>query len=728
MFERLRSGASVLSLIAALAVTPTTFAQSRDTTEKTEAKPQIEEESRQNTVFVTGSVGSFSAAKSDTPIMETARSVSVETADLFIDKGALNLSQTVTYLAGVTGETYGFATRGDAVSSRGLSIPRYRDSIQELFGSYNTTRVDPYTIEQVEVLKGPASVLYGQGSPGGLLNVVSKRPQDTFGGEVKAELGNFDRYQIAGDIYGPVDGSDGKLQYRMVGLYRDTGSQVDYVDEKTTLFMPSMTYAPTAGTQITLIGLYQDTDSDTGAQFVPIEGTLIPHNVTGEYIDQDVYVGEPDFNRYNTDSTQITLLGEHRVNDTLKLEATALWRSGEADYHQAWPTFTGAGNSRYLNQYLGLTSAQSGLTDTTVARTFYQGDNTFDQGAIDVRAKLDFTTGPLDHNVLAGLQYQNVETDSNSSYYTGGGVLQGDFRYVLDLANPVYGNYPDQSVFDAIYNDAPTQTTEDLGLYVSDQISYENWRFTLGLRSDQVDSDTGASSQSDDAVSASIGALYQFDNGLSPYASYSESFEPVIGLDQITGEQLKPQEARQYEVGLKYEPQAFPGLITFAWYDIEISNLSNPNGLPGASSQQEGVAKLKGFELEGRLQLDEFYIQAAASTMDAEDPNGFALSGQPDNNASVWVTWRPDEILPGFRAGAGVRYVGESVSETATVRYDTPDYTLGDLMIGYAWDRWDLQLNARNITDEKYLTSCLTRGDCFPGVRRTVVASLGYKF
>ena len=686
------------------------------------ADDATEEESRQETVVVTGSVGSFGATKSDTPITETARSVTVEPAELFIDKGALNLSQTVTYVAGVTGETYGFATRGDAVSSRGLSIPRYRDSIQELFGSYNTTRVDPWTVEQVEVLKGPASVLYGRGSPGGLLNVVSKRPQDTFGGSLVGEIGNFDRYQAAGDVTGPVEGTDGKVLYRLVGLYRDTGSQVDYVDEQTSVFMPSITFAPSEDTQLTVIGLYQDTNSDTGAQFIPIEGTLTPHNVTGEYIDPDLYVGEPGFNRYNTNSTQITVLGEHRVNEFLKLEATALWRSGEADYHQAWPTFTGG--SRYLNQYFDVPL----FTETTVARTFYQGDNTFDQAALDVRAKFDFTTGPLEHGVLAGIQYQDVETDSNSAYYFGGGVLAGDFSYVFDLANPVYGNYPDQSVFDAIYNDAPTQTVEDLGLYISDQIAYENWRFTLGLRADNVENDTGSVSQDDDAISTSFGVLYQFDNGISPYASYSESFEPVIGTNQLTGEALEPEEARQYEVGVKYEPQSFPGLITFAYYDIEISNLPNPNSLPGNSAQQQGISTLRGFEAEARIQLDDVYIQAAASTIDAEDPNGYQLSAQPDANASLWATWRPDGNWSGFKLGGGVRYVGDSVSETASVRYDTPSYTLGDLMIGYEWDRWDFQINARNITDEEYLTSCLTRGDCFPGLRRTVVARLSYEF
>lgn len=720
---------TVSRLIATLMISAsaTTIAAAQDSG----ASPETA--SRQETVVVTG-ITSFGATKSDTPIVETARSLSVETAEMFIDKGALSLSQVLTYVSGVTAEPYGFSTRGDFPQSRGLELPRYRDSIQELFGSYNSTRADTYTIEQVEVLKGPASVLYGQGSPGGIVNYVSKTPRETFGGELQAEIGNFDRYQVAGDVTGPVAGTDGKLLFRMVGLYRDTGTQVDQVDETTTVLMPSLSWLPTPDTRFTLVGLVQDTESDAAAQFIPVEGTLFPLN-DGSNLHYEVYAGEPGFNRYDTESQQLTLLGEHRINDNLTIEGTALWRSGEADYHQAWPTFTGVGQSRYLNDILAANPAlqaaadAQGLTftDTTVPRTFYQGDNTFDQLAGDIRLRGSFTTGVLEHDILAGIQYQDVETDSDTARIYGGGALAGDFRYVLDLKNPVYGNYPDQSVFDALLNDTPAEKVQDTGIYVSDQISVGKWRFTAGVRADRVENDNGASTQDDDAVSTSVGALYRFDNGFAPYVSYSESFETVVGTDN-QGNQFDPQEARQYEVGFKYEPRGIPGLITAAYYDIEISNLPNPNGLPGNASQQQGISTLKGFEVEGRLQLDEIFVQAAASTMDAEDPNGFKLAAIPETQASFWTTWRPDGPLEGFKAGAGIRYVGETVSENGTVRYVTPDYTLGDLMVGYEWDQWDLAVNARNVTDEEYLTGCLTRGDCFPGLRRTVVANLRYKF
>ncbi len=672
-------------------------------------------------VEIVGQRSPFGATKTNTPIVDLARTISIETADDFVQKGALNLAQTATYMAGVNGENYGFATRGDWVSSRGLSIPRYRDSIQELFGSYNSTRAEVYTMEQVELLKGPASVLYGQGSPGGIMNYVSKTPKLNGDSEVVLSYGTFDRTQVNVDLNGALT-DDGQWLGRVVGVYRDSDTQVNYVEDNTKVFMPSVSFMPSDSTTLTLIGLFQDTESDTGSQFVPVEGTLLPLP-DGSYLpDFDVYAGEPGFNKFDTESNQVTLLGEHLINDTTSIAFTALWREGEADYHQAWTTFTGG--TRYLNAYLGVPIAP---TDTFVPRSFYQADNTFNQHAFDVRAVKYFTTGKLEHEVLAGVQYQNVDTDANSAYNFGGGVLLGDFSYILDLANPVYTGAPDQSVFDAIYYDAPEQTVKDTGLYLSDQISLGNWRFTLGLRHDRVDNDSGTSVQEDSQTSYSAGALYRLDNGFSMYASYAESFETVVGLT-TSGEQLKPEEGRQYETGIKYEMSSVPGFVTLAYYDIEVSNLPNPNSLPAEASQQQGIATITGLELEGRVDLGNVSAQFAASLMDAEDPNGFALSAQPDSDASLWLTWTP-ETLDGFRVGAGVRYVGSTVSENGTIRYETPSYTLGDLMLGYEVSpQLDLQLNVRNLADKEYLTSCLFRGDCFPGVRRTVNVSLSYRF
>ena len=702
-------------------------------------KPLNEEE--MEVITVTGSVSRFGATKSNTPIVETSRSVSIETLDAALEKGSLNLSQMVSYMPGITTERNGFATRVDNISIRGLRAPRYRDSIQEQFGNYNAPRAEIYTFEQVEVLRGPASVLYGQGSPGGIINYVSKTPRSENFGEINAQIGNFDRRQLGVD-FNRVLNDDASLQGRFVGVYRDSGTQIDEVSDDTLVFMPSVTFMPSDDTTLTLIGLYQDSDADTAAQFLPVEGTLNPL-ADGSFIDSTVYAGEPDFNKLETKSKQVTMLVEHALSDDFTLNGTALWRDGEGDYHQAWPTFNPQLGSRYLNALLvqqGLVppGVPTGFTDTTVPRTFYQADNRFEQMAFDIRLSGEFDTGALFHEVLVGAQYQDIETDSNRSNYAGGGVLQGDFRYVLDLANPVYTGAPDQAIFDALYQDQPTNLVEDLGIYISDQISIDNWRITLGARYDSVDNETRSdigvatenSSQDDDSLSISAGVLYKFDNGISPYINYSESFETVVGLTE-TGEQLKPQEAEQIEVGAKYEPTSFPGFFTLAYFEIDITNLPDPNIFPGQQGQQQGESTLTGVEFEGKFQLGEFDFQLAYTDLKTEDQDGLQLSSIPDTTGSAWVTWQAEDLLPGFRLGAGIRHVGESVSELniAPVKYVTPSYTLTDLLVGYQMsESLDLAVNVRNLTDKDYQTSCLFRGDCFPGVRRSVNATVTYSF
>ena len=677
-------------------------------------------------VVVTGTLSRFGATKSDTPIMDLARSVSIETQQDLLDKGALNLADAYVYSAGVAGERYGFATRGDWLAVRGLDVPEYRDSLQALFGNYNNTRPDIYTIEQVEILKGPASVLYGQGTAGGIVNVVSKTPRAGLGSELVAGAGNFGRQQLAADLNGSL-GDSGDWLYRVVGVYRNSDTQVEEVQDDAVVFAPSLRWQPGDDTAITLLANIQRTDSDTGAQFHPVDGTLRPAPNGGE-IPFDAYTGEPGFNRYDTDSESLTLLAEHQLNDTWSIESTARWTSGSSDYRQAWVAFSGG--DRYARNPDG-----SLYGDGTVPRTFYVAENSSEQYAIDTRARARFATGDASHHLLMGVQYQDVETDTDTAYLY---ALGFDFatrgpddgfgdRFWINTLNPVpTGRFPDQALVDSFFADTPAATTEDLGLYINDHITLGPWNLTLGLRYDEVDTDTGATTQSDDALSTSVGLLYQSDLGIAPYASYAESFEPVVGTDNVTNQALQPQEGEQVEYGIKYQSPAGNVVVTLARFDTEVSNLPNPNSLVNAGSQQEGVSKVEGTELEAYLRLGAFSLELNASRLDMENPDGFTFASVPEEQLSAWLGWRPGGELAGLRAGAGIRYVGESWDGTDSLR--TPDYTLGDLMLGYTLGAWDLALNVRNVTDKEYMATCLARGDCFLGEARTVVGRFTYRF
>ena len=284
---------------------------------------------------------------------------------------------------------------------------------------------------------------------------------------------------------------------------------------------------------------------------------------------------------------------------------------------------------------------------------------------------------------------------------------------------------PPDELLDALYAESPDSEAEDLGLYIHDHMTLGSLHLTLGLRYDETETTVASESQDDDAISVSAGLLYEFDNGLAPYVNYAESFDPVIG-DNGAGQALEPREGEQLEIGLKYQPVNFPALVTLAWFDIEQTNLNDPQSRPGQLQQQSGKANVEGVELEAQATLGDFQLEFNASHLETENVDGFRFASVPEDQASAWVSWRPKGAFSGLRVGGGVRYVGDSYGGFDNLR--TPSYTLGDVMLGWGAGPWDVQLNVRNITDKDYIATCIARGDCYVGRERTVVARLQYTF
>lgn len=708
---------------------------------------QASEQAELEETIVTGRLLRTSATKSDTPIMETARSLVVVPEQLIIDRGALNLDDTYLYTAGVTGQPFGFATRGDFIFIRGLEVPQYQDSLQSLFGNYNNPRPDIYTIEQVEILKGPAGALYGKGSPGGLVNVISKRPQDQARREILAAYGNYDYRELAFDFTGPID-KEGKWLYRLVGVYRDSDTQVDNVDDNRRVIAPSLTWRPTNDTDLTLLLDYTKTEGDTAAQFLPIGGTLRPAP-NGQYVDNSVYLGDTNFNRYDAESTSVTLLGYHTFNAIWSLEFNGRYTDAKADYRQAWPAFIDAfriekdGDPRYRDGQRYVYNEDGSLYQNgTVPRSWFGSDATSEQFATDIRLRANFNTGRVEHQMLMGAQYQDVTIDDDGYYLyalgynpVDGSVI--DDTYWINVFDPSNSVVPPQELLDSSYNDGPKTKSKDLGIYISDQLTIGGWNITLGLRFDDTTNEvenTERGKVTDRAFSGSAGLLYHFDNGIAPYISYADTFEPVLGNNGIEGQPLEPQEGWQVETGVKYQPTNFPALITLAVFDIRQTNLPDPSALPGQIEQQSGEAKIQGIELESQAHLGDFFWQFNYSRLRTEsaerlpeDPSArFRLASVPDTQASTWLSYRPMGSWTGFKTGAGIRYVGASYGGYDEIK--TPAYTLGDFLIGYELKHWDLTLNVNNITDKDYQATCLNRGDCFPGTRRTVVGRLRFIF
>lgn len=698
-----------LCLVASL----TTFTAASAAETLTDKQPHVEE------MVITGELSRFGATRATTPILETSRSVSIIEEDTFRARGALTLDDSLSYTAGVIGDTFGFSTRGDFPKVRGFDAAEYRDGQQVLFGFYNNTRSDVYMLEQVEVLKGPASVLYGKGTPGGIVNAISKVARADSDNEIVVDAGEHDRYQIAGDYN--IALSD-QWYARLVGVYRDSNTQVDRVQDDALILMPSLTWQNDTSS-LSFLFEYADREGDTGHQFLPLTGTAcassnvrvspatICANASGEEISAGTFLGEPGFNRFDTQSTLFSILGSHQFSDNISLEGVARYKDGDADYQQSWMSFVGAGNPRVDASGTGI-------------RSFYASDASSEQLAVDLRLRFDFVTGPVEHELFAGMVYQDVTTDNNTLFVYGQGAL--------NIYNPTYGGLPAAFADGTPLFDAPEATTKDLGWYVNDQLSIGAWRINLGVRFDDTETkSSGGSRQEDDETSFSAGVLYAFDSGISPYINYAESFEPVVGINSVTGEFLKPREGEQFEAGIKYQPPGTRTYITLAYFDVEESNLPNPSSLiTSPDQQQEGTGEVQGYELEAQTRLGNWYLEGAVTLLDTESAEGVPFDSIPERQISSWVQYQPAEgPLAGFRFGLGGRYVDENESNdvAAGVRVVTDGYFVMDALLGYETQRWDASINIRNLFDEEYYGTCLARGDCFPGEERSIVGRVRFK-
>lgn len=695
----------------------------------------VQSEDRLEEVTVIGSSSTFGATKSELPILETPRSISVITVDDFIDRGALSLSNTLNYTAGVTGNAFGLATRGDFTSIRGLDAPEYQDNLQVLFGFYNNARADVFTIEQVEVLKGPASVLYGQAAPGGIVSTVSKvAGRNRLDKEVTLTVGNNDRLQASVDVGFDLSG-DGRWTARLVGLARESGTQLEFVDEDALVFSPSIRYEDERTSFTALLNI-TDREGDTSAQFLPLAAsacgssdvTISEPNVcagsNGREVSPAVYVGDPNFNTYDTEATTFSVFATHQINTALSFEGTARYRDGEANYNQTWISFLGDGNPRI--------SADG----TAVGRSWFSAPADSEQFAFDVRLRARFETGAVTHELLAGANYQDVETSERSAFLY---ALPTSFN----IFDPIYDGIevPAANLFDSVRGLTENDTVSS-DFYVTDHMSLGNLVVSAGLRFSSVESDDGLNDQDDDETPISIGALYKTEFGLNPYVSYSESFRATIGTDVETNTPLKPRAGEQTEVGLKYQQPGTQNSITVAYFDLEESNLVS---FVATGQTQPGLSiDTTGFEIEGKWVFNEFSFDFDYRHLDAKDVDEAGSEttrpSLPDDAGSLWISWNPAKgSLDGFRFGAGVRYASENESNgTAFLATNgfaptpnqvvTDSYTVFDALIGYQYENYNFALNVRNLGDEEFYATCLSRGDCFPGEQRTVVGSIAISF
>lgn len=652
---------------------------------------------------------SATGTKTDTPIIEIPQSISVISADRIEQLGATNLNEAVNYTAGVRSNIFGIDSRYDWLAIRGFDAYSPGFYFDGLFarnnGTWATWKVEPYGAERIEVLKGPSSVLYGQMNPGGTINVVTKRPVDEEFGEVEIQGGNYDWLQGNFDMGGRVT-EDGKVLYRLTGLARSHGSQVDYVDGEDFYIAPAVTFRPSTDTEITVLGHYLKTDTGISNQFLPPQGTLLP-NPNGK-VRRSFFGGEPNYDSYDRDQWAISYFLEHDLNETWTLRQNARYGSLDVGMNQVYGT--------------GLDLSDPSMRRMTRSAFYSYEDIT--QFVIDNQAEADFVTGGIEHTLLMGVDYQNNVFDQRSG---AAGITS------IDMYTPVYGGF--DGVDPAPFNVSET-TIEQTGLYIQDQARlFDRLIVVGGLRYDwaTVDIDdelfSSSSTQHDDALSWRVGAIYEMDGGWAPYFSYSTSFLPVSGVDVFTGQFFEPETGRQYEGGLKYQPND-DLLMTFSAFDIRRQNyITTDNNFV---QSQIGEILSRGLEFEAQAEVVEGLDVIAAYTWlpdftieESADP---AQIGQrqpivPEHMASLWAHYQFQQgQFEGFGFGGGVRYTGETFGDIANSPERTvPSYTLFDAVVDYETEKWRFAVNAQNIGDEDTLSCWST---CFYGPGRTVIGSI----
>ncbi|WP_445216526.1 TonB-dependent siderophore receptor [Bradyrhizobium sp. Pa8] len=649
---------------------------------------------------------SGTGTKTDTPLRETPQSITVVTADRVTDQGATTVQEALRYVPGVFADAYGADSRGDYPRIRGQDPNIYLDGTRVVNTfNFNEWRPEPYTLERIEVLRGPSSVLYGDTSTAGLLNLISKRPQAESANEIGMQYGSFNRKQVQLDSTGKLT-KDGEWLYRFIGVFRDSNTQTDYVKDDRIVLAPSLTWRPTNNTSWIVLGTYQKDTTGSSTAFLPHEGTLYPG--PNGFIPIDRFTSEPGFDRYRTETGAVSSLFEHRFNDALIVRQNLRYAHVEGIYHGLYPDVYSTPDNPFLD-----------AGRRTVARYVSARDSVKDNFTSDTNAELKFATGAVLHKTLFGIDYRDYkERASSGSDY--------DTR-PFDLYAPVY-----TGVTPPTMSAEPDLRQSQLGLYAQDQLRLGPWLAVLGLRHDYVTSDTqGLPVENYQATTGRAALMYELPFGVTPYVTYAQSFNPVFGSGVCAAGACAPQRGEMVELGFKYNPA--PGnAVNGAIFDTtERNRLASDPDNP-LLSIQTGKVRIRGAELEVLARITPDLDLIAAYTyldtrVESGDNAGKHVETVPDHQASLWAKYRLALLgLPGVTLGGGVRYIGQSWDGTDTIR--TPDYTLFDAMVRYDNGPWRLQVNASNLFDKRHLTTCLARGDCFLGIGRTVLGSVTYRF
>lgn len=659
---------------------------------------------------------SSSGTKTDTPIMETPQSVSVIGAEQIRDQKPNKLDEVLRYTAGVRAGTFGADTRNDWWLIRGFKsddVGLFLDGMQLFYTSYASWKLQTPNMERVEVLRGPSAVLYGGSSPSGIVNVISKMPPAEPIRYVETGVNNFGNAYVGFDFGGPIatQPQDGKLFYRVVGQVQNGPTQVNFTPDNNYFIAPSVTWKPDADTTLTVLASASRQDT-RGINFLPYVGTVT--NASFGKIPTSFFAGDPSVDKFTREQEMLGYQFERHLTDDLTFRQNA--RFAHVDI-----TYRGYVGNDYGNQ-----------ATATLNRYNWYAKNTANQADLDNQLEYRFNTGPVRHTMLFGLDLKGYQIDDYQAF--GFGVPS------ISIFNPVYGAAETPLPSAPFRNFLITQ--KQAGTYLQDQMKLGNFTLVLSGRNDWVETtqdarDTGANvaSRNDSRFSGRAGLIYNFDNGIAPYVSYSTSYNPIIGLN-AQNQLFVPETGKQAEIGVKVAPKGFDGYFTASLFDLKRQNVATTTVTTPVLQTQTGEVTSRGIELEAvanatkELKLIGAFTAYHLFNSRDLDPSlvGKTPTNTPEMLVSGWADYTfKDGPLEGFGFGGGVRYIGSSWADTANT-LEVPAVVLGDLALHYEWQNWRTALNVINLTDKIYVASCASATSCFYGDRRRVTASVSYKW
>lgn len=648
-------------------------------------------------------VSTTAGSKLPVAITQVPQSISVVDRKQIDNSPGPKADAALRYSAGVTTQTYGADADTDWFYVRGFQADQtgmFLDNLSLYQTGFGTFLVDPYLLERIEVLKGPASVLYGGANVGGLVNYVSKRPTGERFLTTETGINNF------GNAYVGVDGgdvlADGDLSYRVTGKLSGGGWETKRASDLRGVIQGSATWTPSEDTSLTLYGTYQNVNLDhTATGFLPFVGTAVDAP-GGVRIPRDFNYGEPAIDVYERQQYTVGYELEQAIDGNWTVRQNARYAAVDLNEDAIYSNGVLTGTS--LGRYRWAHHTKAGIL------------------TIDTQLEGEVTTGAVDHTLLFGVDYKNYRHDA-ATFFAG--------ATSIDVLNPVYTTpySPSSLTPGAVTN------MQQLGLYAQDIIRFDDWLLTLNGRYDFAQTsvqNVTTATREEGVFSGRIGLGYEFDNGLTPYVSYATSFNPTLSSD-AAGVPFAGERGEQWEAGLKYEPTFIDGLITASVFNINRNNVIGPDPVPGDPLRQGpvGTVNMKGAELEGLVNVQDFTIRGALTYLEAEvtratgtTPLGNSPTRIPTLTASLGVDYTfHDGNLDGLTIGAGMRFQGESWADEANTTR-VPAAALFDASLRYEKDDWSVALNVSNLFDTSYVAGCQSLTSCGYGAGRTATISV----